>query len=210
MALAGQKRPALLALSLPATAAGKKQPALAGLSVPARAAAAAIDAEPPSAAFLHLRTASASGEFRVADFERVAVLGRGNGGTVYKVLHRATCASYALKIVHRGDAAAEAEALGRAASPFVAWCHTVMPAASGDVALLLELAGGGSLDSVKARCGAFPEAALAEVAAQALSGLVHIHARRVVHLDIKPAKPRGGRMEANVDPLLNLFNTYYS
>ncbi|KAK1561349.1 hypothetical protein QYE76_037225 [Lolium multiflorum] len=76
----------------------------------------------------------------------------------------------------------------RTASPFVVRCHSVLPAAaSGDVAMLLELVDGGSLDSIKSRKGAFPEAALAEVAAQALSGLAYLHARRIVHLDIKPA-----------------------
>ena len=57
----------------------------------------------------------------------------------------------------------------------------------GDVTLLLELVDGGSLDAVVARRGAFPEATLAEVAAQALAGLAHLHARSVVHRDVKPA-----------------------
>ncbi|KAL6874394.1 hypothetical protein ACP4OV_013414 [Aristida adscensionis] len=188
MALAGRKRPAPLDLAPPVPVrggAGKKRPALLGLSlrVPVRGdpPCPPLAPPPPGAA------SASSCDFRVADFDRVAVLGRGNGGTVYKVLHRETRAPYALKVVHQGDAAAEAEALGRAASPFVVRCHGVLMPAGGDVALLLELAGGGSLDAVRARRGAFPEAALAAVAAQALSGLAHLHARRVVHLDIKPA-----------------------
>ena len=74
-------------------------------------------------------------------------------------------------------------------SPHVVRCHSVLPAAaaSGDVALLLELVDGGSLDAVVARRGAFSDVAPAEVVTQALSGLVHLHARRVVHRDIKPA-----------------------
>ncbi|KAL6637719.1 hypothetical protein ACP70R_025291 [Stipagrostis hirtigluma subsp. patula] len=144
---------------------------------------------PPAAAPEPSTSASRAGEFRLSDFDRLAVLGRGNGGTVYKVAHRRTSALYALKVLHSGDpgAASEVDALRRADSPHVVRCHDVIPAGSGDVALLLELADGGSLDAVVGRRGAFPEAALAEVAAQALSGLAHLHARRVVHRDVKPA-----------------------
>ncbi|XP_066329045.1 mitogen-activated protein kinase kinase 9-like [Miscanthus floridulus] len=160
-----------------------------------------ISLDVPSCAFRHpnpnpppaasTSASRASGEFRLSDFDRLAVLGRGNGGTVYKVAHRRTSALYALKVLHRCDpgAASEVDALRRAdSSPHVVRCHSVLPAAApGDVALLLELVDGGSLDAVAARRGAFPEAALAEVAAQALAGLAHLHARSVVHRDVKPA-----------------------
>ena len=160
-----------------------------------------ISLDVPSCAFRHpnpnpppaasTSASRASGEFRLSDFDRLAVLGRGNGGTVYKVAHRRTSALYALKVLHRGDpgAASEVDALRRAdSSPHVVRCHSVLPAAvPGDVALLLELVDGGSLDAVAARRGAFPEVALAEVAAQALAGLAHLHAHSVAHRDVKPA-----------------------
>lgn len=135
------------------------------LHVPSRvpfqdaAAAARRQCPPPVAAASTSSTpASRASQFRLADFERVAVLGRGNGGTVYKVRHRETCALYALKVQHSGGggelADAEADILSRTASPFVVRCHAVLPAsasASGDVALLLELVDGGSLDAVARR-----------------------------------------------------------
>ena len=72
-------------------------------------------------------------------------------------------------------------------SPHVVRCHSVLPVVAAFDALLLDLVDGDLLDAVVARRGAFPELALAEVAAQALSGLAHLHARRVVHRDVKPA-----------------------
>ncbi|CAN6309616.1 unnamed protein product [Urochloa humidicola] len=148
---------------------------------------------PPVAAPASTSASRADCEYRLSDFEKLALLGRGNGGAVYKVAHRRTGALYALKVLHRGDpaggAASEVDALRRAdTSPHVVRCHSVLPASSsGDVALLLELVDGGSLDAVVARRGAFPEPALAEVAAQVLAGLAHLHGRRVVHRDVKPA-----------------------
>ncbi|EAZ28359.1 hypothetical protein OsJ_12337 [Oryza sativa Japonica Group] len=93
------------------------------LDLPSCAGAANFRAAPASTS---AAAAARAGELRMSDFDRVAVLGRGNGGAVYKVVHRRTSAVYALK------------------------------------------------------------AAVAEVAAQALSGLACLHARRVVHRDIKP------------------------
>jgi serine/threonine protein kinase len=147
------------------------------------APAPAVTAETPSTS----AAARPDGEFRQLDFKKLSVLGSGNGGTVHKVLHRRTSALYALKIIHRGHpgAADEVAVVRRVDSPHIVRCHSVLPTASGDSALLLELMDGGSLDSLVS--GGFPEVALAEVAAQALSGLAYLRTRRVVHRDMKPA-----------------------
>ena len=72
-------------------------------------------------------------------------------------------------------------------SPHVVRCHSVLPVVAAFDALLLDLVDGDLLDAVVARRGAFPDVAPVEVVTQALSGLVHLHAHRVVHRDIKPA-----------------------
>lgn len=136
------------------------------LDLPSCAGAANFRAAPASTS---AAAAARAGELRMSDFDRVAVLGRGNGGAVYKVVHRRTSAVYALKVLHGGvgggdhgaAAATEADVMRRAASPHVVRCHSVVAAAAaatscpGDVALLLELVDGGSLASVAARAGAF-------------------------------------------------------
>jgi hypothetical protein len=50
---------------------------------------------------------------------RLAVLGRGNGGTMYKVRHRETSALYALKAYQGTTTTAEVDTLSRTALPFV-------------------------------------------------------------------------------------------
>ncbi|RRT85619.1 hypothetical protein B296_00008881 [Ensete ventricosum] len=134
-------------------------------------------------------------EFRMSEFEKLEVLGNGNGGTVYKVRHRLTAAVYALKVVHadaslRRQVYREVDILRRAAgSDRVVSFHGMAPTPSGDVALLLEHMDGGSLDALLRRrgCRPFPEPALAAVARQALLGLADLHSRQIVHRDIKPA-----------------------
>ncbi|KQK13531.1 mitogen-activated protein kinase kinase 9 [Brachypodium distachyon] len=166
------------------------------LDVPTCAFRCAAPAPAPATAATPATSASRPphGEFRLNDFDRLSVLGRGNGGSVYKVSHRRTSALYALKIIHGaharpGAADEEADIVRRVVdSPNVVRCHSVLPTASGDAAaLLLELVDGGSLDSLVGGGGFLPEAAVADVAAQALSGLAHLRARRVAHRDIKPA-----------------------
>ncbi|RZS00732.1 hypothetical protein BHM03_00030486 [Ensete ventricosum] len=159
---------------------------------------------PPTTTTIPCSTASSSSaaapsaEFRLSDFEKLRVLGHGNGGTVYKVRHRRTAAVYALKVVHTDAADAElrrqvyreVDILRRAAdSNHVVRFHAVVPTSSGDVALLLEHMDGGSLDALLRRRGRrpFPEPAVAAIARQALLGLAELHSRNIVHRDIKPA-----------------------
>lgn len=56
---------------------------------------------------------STSSDVRLSDFERISVLGHGNGGTVYKARHRRGCPAQqplALKLFAAGDLSAAREA----------------------------------------------------------------------------------------------------
>ncbi|KAG0482635.1 hypothetical protein HPP92_010719 [Vanilla planifolia] len=134
------------------------------------------------------------GEHRLSDFEKIKVLGQGNGGTVYQVRHRRTGAVYALKTpvaddtLLRRQVLREVEILRSTDSNSVVRCHGVIPTPSGDVALLLEHMDAGSLESILAARGnrPFSEPALADIARQVLLGLSYLHSQKIVHRDIKP------------------------
>ncbi|KAI8530485.1 hypothetical protein RHMOL_Rhmol11G0062700 [Rhododendron molle] len=67
------------------------------------------------------------------ELEKLAVLGHGNGGVVYKVRHRRTASVYALKVLRFDEKAVviqhqapqEAEILKRMDSPLIVKCHGV-------------------------------------------------------------------------------------
>ncbi|ESW24648.1 hypothetical protein PHAVU_004G147800 [Phaseolus vulgaris] len=130
-----------------------------------------------------------------ADLENLAVLGHGNGGTVYKVRHKTTSATYALKIIHsnadattRRRAFAESSILRRATDcPRVVRFHGCFEKPSGDVAIVMEYMDGGSLETALTTSGTFSEKRLAAVARDILEGLACLHARNIAHRDIKPA-----------------------
>ncbi|PVH33014.1 hypothetical protein PAHAL_9G548100 [Panicum hallii] len=140
---------------------------------------------------------TSASEARLSDYERISVLGHGNGGTVYKVRHRRSAQPFALKLFADGDPSAtrEAEILKLAAdAPHVVRLHAVIPSASAaaageaPAALALELMPGGSLAGLLRRLGRpMAEHPIAAVARQALLGLAALHALRVVHRDLKPS-----------------------
>ncbi|PKA56088.1 Mitogen-activated protein kinase kinase 5 [Apostasia shenzhenica] len=135
-----------------------------------------------------------AGEHRLSDFEKIKVLGHGNGGIVHQVRHRRTGSVYALKTltaddsISRRQASREIEILRMCDSPTVVRFHGSIPTPSGDVAILLEYMDAGSLASLLTARGGrpFPEAALAAIAHQVLLGLSYLHSHQIVHRDIKP------------------------
>jgi mitogen-activated protein kinase kinase 9 len=142
----------------------------------------------------------------LAELERVAVLGQGAGGTVYKARHRSTGAVLAVKALRGDDSAPrEAETHLRVAAaapdhPHVARLHGVFGGDQQLLCLVLEYVPAGSLGDVlrRRRGGRLGERAIAGVGRGALRGLRHLHRLGVVHGDVKPsnllAGGRGGEV----------------
>ncbi|CAL5186702.1 unnamed protein product [Lathyrus oleraceus] len=129
------------------------------------------------------------------DFEKLAVLGHGNGGTVYKVRHKVSSTIYALKVNHndsdpttRRRTLAEINILRRATDcPNIVKFHGSFEKPTGDIAILMELMDSGSLETALKTNGTFSETKLATVAREVLNGLSYLHARNIAHRDIKPS-----------------------
>ncbi|EXB45111.1 Mitogen-activated protein kinase kinase 4 [Morus notabilis] len=137
---------------------------------------------------------ASSADISAADVEKLNVLGHGNGGTVYKVRHKKTSLTYALKLIHgdsdstvRRQLLREMEILRRTDSPHVVHCHGMFEKPSGDIAILMEYMDFGTLETILKADGTFSEPKLAYVARQVLNGLNYLHSHKIIHRDIKPS-----------------------
>lgn len=147
-----------------------------------------------------------AGVASVSDYEKLGVLGHGNGGTVHKVRRRkqlqqnsSTETVYALKLIHLSDQSdpvirrqitREIAVLQTASdSPHIVKLHSLLSTArySSIPALLLEYMNAGTLSSILNRHRKLPPKTLPWVANQVLYGLSYLHSHRIVHRDIKPS-----------------------
>lgn len=130
----------------------------------------------------------------ISDLEKVAVLGHGYGGTVYKVHHKENHSFYALKV--RRFKTLEAEILKRVDSPYIVKCHAVFDNGAcsesdnnggGDLSFVMEYMERGSLDDVLREHHRLPEEVISVMANRVLEGLKYLHGMKIVHRDIKPS-----------------------
>jgi serine/threonine-protein kinase len=119
-------------------------------------------------------------------------LGSGGMGSVYRAVDDQLGRDVALKILATttADAAArlraEAEALGRLSHPGVAAVYDLIEDDE-HLALVMEFIPGQTLQDVLEQGGMFSPRRAAELCAEILAALEHVHAAGVVHRDLKPA-----------------------
>ncbi|KAI7989848.1 Mitogen-activated protein kinase kinase 10 [Camellia lanceoleosa] len=172
------------------------------LSLPPPVTAAEFRHRSPLPSPLSSTSTESPGIDTLFDLEKLAVLGHGNGGTVYKVRHRHTSSLYALKVLKfdedaiavRQQAAREAEILKRVDSQFVVKCHGVFDNGLGDpecvgcdLCFVMEYMEAGSLHDVLSIHRRLTERAISGIGRRVLEGLHYLHGMQIVHRDIKPS-----------------------
>ncbi|KAB2625577.1 mitogen-activated protein kinase kinase 9-like [Pyrus ussuriensis x Pyrus communis] len=170
---------------------GRQLKSLAPLSVHVHRPCFSLPVYPPA---LTTATNHSSTSISAADLETLELLGQGNGGKVYKVRHKQTSSTYALKLVSnhsdptvRSNLFREIEILRCTDSSHIVRCEAFFEQPLGDIKILMEFMDSGSLETLLKDNGTFSEAKLAHVARQVLSGLNYLHTHNIAHRDIKPA-----------------------
>ncbi|KAF5460352.1 hypothetical protein F2P56_020230 [Juglans regia] len=151
--------------------------------------------------FLSCPSPNSLGIKNLSGLEKIAILGHGSSGTVYKVLHKKTMSIYALKVlrINQNDvsvylqAACEADILKQVDSQYIIMClavfdnHFVGVKCGGNLCFVMEYMEGGSLQDVLRARQRLTEQVISSMAKRVLEGLHYLHGMQIVHRDIKPS-----------------------
>ncbi|KAI9357800.1 kinase-like domain-containing protein [Pilaira anomala] len=133
-------------------------------------------------------------DLRPEDFTSIDELGRGNGGTVCKVLHVRTNTVMAKKIVHvdanmnvRKQIMRELQFMHDCNSKHIVSFYGAFMN-GGDISICMEYMDAGSLDKIYKKHGPFPLDVLKRIAYAIVDGLIYLYdEHRIIHRDLKPS-----------------------
>jgi serine/threonine protein kinase len=127
------------------------------------------------------------------DLERVATLGQGSSGIVYKAIHRPSQKVLALKDISVFDEEKRNQIVKELQALYVSNCPHLVGFfgafyTDGSILIALEMMDGGSLADIYNVFGKIPESVMSVIVLQVLLGLKYLHKdRHLVHRDIKPS-----------------------
>jgi serine/threonine-protein kinase len=125
---------------------------------------------------------------RIALIDRI---GSGAAGSVWRAFDRRDGRYCAAKLIHTETGGTAMLRAIREQSLRIKHPHVLTPhgwsAEDDDLVLVMDLVRGGSLETLANDYGPLPAAYVAEILAQLLAGLGHVHAEGTVHRDVKPA-----------------------
>ncbi|KAL1936115.1 hypothetical protein VTP01DRAFT_249 [Rhizomucor pusillus] len=133
-------------------------------------------------------------DLRPEDFQTIDELGRGNGGTVCKVLHVRTNTVMARKIIHveaninvRKQIMRELQFMHDCNSKHIVSFYGAFMN-GGDISICMEYMDIGSLDRIYKKHGPIPMDVLKKITYAIVDGLIYLYdEHRIIHRDLKPS-----------------------
>jgi serine/threonine protein kinase len=117
----------------------------------------------------------------------------GNGGTVFKVLHKGTNTVMAKKVIHQltvkegREIIRELQVLKKCNSPYIVSFYGAYQN-DGEICICMEYMDVGSLEKIHKIAGKLPENILTLIIISVLRGLVYLYQQhKIIHRDIKPS-----------------------
>ncbi|KAG1652570.1 Dual specificity mitogen-activated protein kinase kinase 1 [Nymphon striatum] len=134
------------------------------------------------------------GHLNGEDFEKLCELGAGNGGIVWRVLHKPTGLTMAHKLIRlevkpaiRNQIIRELKVLHDCNSPHIVGFYGAFYN-DGEISICMEYMDGGSLDLILKKANSIPEEILGKISIAVLKGLSYLREKhQIMHRDVKPS-----------------------